>query len=286
MPELPEVETIREDLSKLVIGKKIVDIEVRAKKIVQPHNFSQILQGKKIIKIERRAKLLIFKISSGVILLVHLKMTGQLVYRAKNGVIGAIGGHPILQNLQELPNKFSHVIFTLADQSHLFFNDVRKFGYLKIVDEEALEKVKKAYGIEPFTKDFTLKNFTAVILSRPKMKIKQLLLDQKLIAGLGNIYSDEACFYAGIQPQRPAGTLQKLEIKNLFLAIIKVLKKSLKYRGTSSETYVDAYGRQGGFVPHLMVYGRVGEKCKKCSTKLVKLKIGGRTSIHCPHCQK
>ncbi|MCX6778642.1 MAG: hypothetical protein NTU97_00210 [Candidatus Magasanikbacteria bacterium] len=111
-------------------------------------------------------------------------------------------------------------------------------------------------------------------------------MDQKLISGLGNIYSDESCFYAGIKPQRPAGTLKKPEIKKLFTAILKVLTKSLKYRGTSSETYVDAYGREGGFVPHLMVYGRLGEDCRKCGSKLIKLKIGGRTSIHCPHCQK
>lgn len=286
MPELPEVETIRRDLEKMIKGKKITQVQVLAKKIVQPNDFSKIVKGKKIITVARRAKLLMFELSDNWQMLVHLKMTGQLIYRLKSGGVAAVGGHPIALGLQVLPNKFTRVIFILNDKSSLFFNDIRKFGYLKVVKNLEAEKIKTQYGIEPLTRDFTLKKFSEVLTKRPKMKIKQFLLAQELVAGLGNIYSDEACFYAGLQPTRLVGSLRAEEIKKLFFAITKVLKKSLKYRGTSSENYVDASGRAGGFVPYLMVYGRAGEKCKKCGANLIKIKLGGRTSVYCPRCQK
>ncbi len=286
MPELPEVETIRHDLEKMIEGKKIAQVEVLTKSIVEPNNFSKIVVGKKIITVSRRAKLLMLKLSDNWQLLIHLKMTGQLIYRLGRGEVAAVGGHPIALSLQVLPNKFTRVVFTLNDQSKLFFNDIRKFGYLKAVRNSVAEKIKIQYGIEPLTKEFTLKNFSKVLTRRPKMKVKQFLLAQELIAGLGNIYSDEACFYAGVKPTRTTSSLHPVEIKKLFSAISQVLKKSLKYRGTSSENYVDASGRSGGFVPHLMVYGRAGEKCKKCDKNLIKIKLGGRTSVYCPHCQK
>lgn len=286
MPELPEVETIRRDLSKLVVGKKFVQIEARAAKMVQPRDFAKKLNGLKIGKIERRAKLLIFELSNGQKLLIHLKMTGQLIYRDSDGAVKAVGGHPIKQDLLVLPNKFSHVIFTFNDDSHLFFNDVRKFGYLKLVDSAALEKVNQGYGLEPLSKYFSLENFKKILAQRPKMKTKQLLMDQGLIAGLGNIYADEVCFYAGVRPIRKVGELSSDEVKKIWQAIPKILQKSIDKRGTSADTYVDAWGREGGFIPYLMVYGRGGEKCKKCWTKIVKIKLGGRGTHYCPRCQK
>lgn len=286
MPELPEVETIRRDLSKLVVGKKFVQIGARAAKMVQPSDFAKKLIGLKIEKIERRAKLLIFELSDDKYLLIHLKMTGQLIYRDSDGEVRAAGGHPIKQNLQVLPNKFSHVIFTFNDGSHLFFNDVRKFGYLKLVDSAALEKVNREYGLEPLSKDFSLENFKKILAQRPKMKIKQLLMEQGLIAGIGNIYADEVCFYAGVRPIRKTGELPSDAVKKIWQAIPKILQKSIDKRGTSADTYVDAWGREGGFIPYLMVYGRGEEKCKKCGMKIMKIRIGGRGTHYCPRCQK
>lgn len=286
MPELPEVETIRKDLSNLILNKKIVQVDVRVLKMVEPKNFAKKLEGLKIKKINRRGKLLIFELSDKSYLLIHLKMTGQLVYRNKDGKVGAVGGHPIKEDLQILPNKFTHVIFTFANKSHLFYNDVRKFGYLKIVEQKELNKISEKYGVEPFTSSFILENFTQVLKKKSKLKIKQLLLDQSLVSGLGNIYTDEACYYAGIRPMRAAGSLSKDEIKKLFKAIIKVLEIALEKRGTSTENYVDAYGRTGNMVPYLKVYGRSKEECKKCGTKLETLRISGRTSNYCPNCQK
>ncbi len=286
MPELPEVETIRRDLSELVIGKRFAKIEVRAAKMVQPRDLSKKILGLKIKKIFRRAKLLIFELSSGQKLLIHLKMTGQLIYRDSIGVIKAVGGHPIKHDLQTLPNKFSRVVFIFSDRSYLFFNDVRKFGYLKLVDSTFFEKVCQEYGVEPLSEDFSLKNFEKILVRRPKMKIKQLLMEQGLIAGLGNIYADEVCFQAGVRPMRKAGELSLMEIKKIWQAIPVILKKSIDKRGTSADTYVDAWGRAGGFKPYLMVYGRDGEKCKKCGTKILKIRLGGRGTHYCPRCQR
>jgi len=286
MPELPEVETIRKDLADLILNKKIIKVDVDIPKNVEPKNFAKKLEGIKIKKIKRRAKLLIFELSDKSFLLIHLKMTGQLVYRNKDGEVDAVGGHPIKDDLKKLPNKFSHVIFTFADKSNLFYNDVRKFGYLKIVGKDKLIQLSNKYGIEPKTADFTLKNFSEVLKKKNKLKIKQLLLDQSLVAGLGNIYTDEACFMAGVRPMRTAGSLATKEIQKLYKAISKVLEVALKKRGTSSENYVDAYGRKGNMVPYLKVYGRAKDDCKKCGVKLETLRISGRTSNYCPNCQK
>ncbi|MBI5732240.1 MAG: bifunctional DNA-formamidopyrimidine glycosylase/DNA-(apurinic or apyrimidinic site) lyase [Candidatus Magasanikbacteria bacterium] len=287
MPELPEVETIRRDLSGLIIGKKISGVEVRVASMVSPRGFAKILAGRKIEKIERRAKLLIFSLSNGLKMLVHLKLTGQLVYRNKKGAArGAAGGHPLGADLKVLPNKFSHVIFNFSGGGRLFFNDMRKFGYLKIVKAAELERVEAEYGTEPLSKAFTLKKFRVLLARRLNLKIKQFLMEQNLLAGIGNIYSDEACFCAGVRPVRTAKSLTASETKKLRRCIIGVLKLALKKRGASAENYVDAYGRAGDFVPYLKVYGRAGEKCRRGGVDLLKLKIGGRTSVYCPRCQK
>lgn len=213
-------------------------------------------------------------------------MTGQLIYCKKSGKIGAVGGHSIVAGLKNLPNKFSRIIFTFFDGSHLFFNDLRKFGWLKIVDGGQLLAINKNYGIEPFTKDFTLKNFKKVLTKYPKRKIKQLLLDQNKIAGVGNIYADESCFCAKIKPTRAVGSLKEKEIKNLFSCISKIMKLSIKRGGTSMNNYVRADGQPGGFRPYLKVYGRGGQKCKICKSIIIKIKLNGRGTHYCPRCQK
>lgn len=286
MPELPEVETIRRDLSKEIIGKTIAEVKVLSPKQVSPKDIVKRLNGLKVERLLRRAKLIIFELSDGNFLVIHLKLTGQLIYHEKNGGIKAVGGHPIKQDLSTLPNKFTRAIFTFSDDSHLFFNDLRKFGYLKYTNKNELEQIKNEYGIEPLEKDFTLEKFKELLSRRPKMKIKQFLMEQSLIAGLGNIYADEICFSAGVRPQRLAGSLSGEEKKKMWRAIPKILEKSLEKRGTSADMYVDAYGRKGGYLSSLAVYGREGEPCKKCGAKIVRLTLAGRGAHYCPRCQK
>jgi formamidopyrimidine-DNA glycosylase len=198
----------------------------------------------------------------------------------------AVGGHPIRQDLQKLPNKFSHVIFEFSDGSHLFFNDTRKFGYLKLVDKIGLEEVKKEYGPEPLLNTFCVQVLINLLARRSKLKIKQLLMDQKLIAGIGNIYADESLFCAGIDPRRAAGKIKEHEIKKLHACIKKVLALAVEKRGTSADDYVDVFGRQGNMLPYLKVYGRGGELCRRCGQPIKKIKLNGRGTHFCGKCQR
>jgi len=286
MPELPEVETIRRDLDQKIRGKKIKDIITDNPKIFTP-NFSLIkkkIKNQVVQNLKRRGKLLIFKLKNGLYVLIHLKMTGQLVYADKKKLV--VGGHPIVGE-KSLPNKFTHATFFFSDGSVLYFNDVRKFGYIKLVDKDSLEKVLENFGMEPLSQKFTLNKFKKILAKHPKNKIKQLLMTQKDIAGLGNIYADESCFYAHIRPTRLVGTLKEEEIKKLYSSVKRVLKLSIKNRGTSFNTYVDGSGKKGNFVPLLKIYRREGEKCKRGDGGIVKkVRIGGRSAHYCPVCQK
>jgi len=285
VPELPEVETIRQDLRRKVLNKKITAVEILNKKTVYNIRrvFVGVLKGNKIIGIGRAGKLLIFKLKDKKFLLVHLKMTGQLIYE-KSGEITA-GGHSEEKTDLALPNKHTRVIITFADRSWLYFNDMRLFGYMKIADEKTKNKIVGNFGIEPFTKKFTYNNFTNIFKNR-KTSLKAILLNQNLIAGLGNIYADESCFQAGIRPDRKAVSLNSKEIKKLYQAIKIVLKKALENRGTTFNNYVDSDGRSGNFADKLKVYGRAGEACRKCQNKLKRIKLAGRSTVFCGKCQK
>jgi formamidopyrimidine-DNA glycosylase len=303
MPELPEVETIRRDLAKKIAGRKIISIEIRDKKLGEAKNFARFLAGKKIIFAGRVGKLLVFKISGGKFLLIHLKMTGQLVYQEGKKIIA--GGHEILINSLikkggsggarqgvlwekiggELPNKHTRMIIFFANGQKLFFNDARRFGYAKIAGEKELAEIRRGYGIEPLKADFTLANF-AKILAGKKISIKAALLDQKNISGIGNIYASEILFAAGVRPSRPAGSLKKEEVAGIFRSAEKVLKKAIKHRGTTFSDYVDAGGKKGNFSRFLKVYEREGEKCRVCGKAIKNVKLGGRSTYFCPKCQK
>ncbi len=294
MPELPEVETIKNDLKRAILNKRIVDVEVRKKNLIKSDfkEFVKILRGNTFKNISRIGKLIIFHLRNNKYLLIHLKMTGQLIYKPhlnpllskerKKRVIA--GGHEILGMDDKLPNKYSHVIINFSDKSTLYFNDMRQFGYLKIVDENELKAVKSRFGIEPLTKNYTLNNFRKIFNDR-KVNVKNLLLNQKLIAGIGNIYADEILFKVGIRPTRIAGQLKEDEIKKMFKAIEVILKEAIKYRGTTFSDYVDSRGKKGNFTKLLKVYGREGEKCKKCNGIIKKIKIGGRGTRYCSKCQ-
>lgn len=287
MPELPEVETIVRDLKKKILKKKIVKVEVKLKRIIKGSvsRFVSILKNNNIVDIRRRGKLLIFDLSTkDKHLIIHLKMTGQLIYKKGKKIIA--GGHEQKNTVDNVPNKYSHVRIHFKDKSTLFFNDLRQFGFLKIVNTKELNEYLVNYGIEPLSKEFTLKSFKEIVKNR-RGNIKAFLLNQKHIAGLGNIYVDESLFIAGIRPTRKLDKLKNTEKEKLFKAIKSILKKAIKARGTTFNSYVDADGNKGGFVKLLKVYGRDGKECKRCKGgEIEKIRIAGRGTRYCPKCQK
>jgi formamidopyrimidine-DNA glycosylase len=284
MPELPEVETIRQGLSKKVINKKITKVEVKKPNLVRNKqaSFKALLNNNNILNIDRIGKLLIFVLNNNSFLLIHLKMTGQLIYSSGKDLIA--GGHnfPPVDNL---PNKYSYIIFSFIDGSFLYFNDMRQFGYMEIVDENNLEKIKKKYGIEPGQKDFTLKNFRAIMKGRRGV-LKAFLLNQQFIAGIGNIYADEICFRTKIKPNRTVDSLSDSEIKKLYQASQYIIKKAIDKKGTTFSDYRDASNKKGGFKKYLKVYGRQNQKCLVCKkVNIKKIKLAGRGTHFCPNCQ-
>ncbi len=289
MPELPEVETIRRDLEKKITGEKIKNIEILAAKSIhnKSSDFTKVLVKNNFKHIERRGKLLMFaleKIEKYAYLLVHLKMTGQLICRNKKQLLA--GGHSQTGMNTIVPNKFTRVFFTFSDGSQLFFNDLRRFGYLKLVSHEEKEKiVTNNFGIEPLTPDYTLEAFEKLFKNR-QTNIKALLLNQKLISGIGNIYADEICFCAKILPTRKVSSLSILEIKKLFKCVEDVLRVAIANRGTTFNNYVDSDGHIGSHINFLNAYGRDGEKCKRCKSIILKMKHAGRGTHYCPKCQK
>lgn len=271
MPELPEVETIRRDLNRLIVGKKILDITTDSPKQVQPSltEVKKAIVGATIKKIERRAKLLQIFLSNGQILAVHLKLTGRLLVRKK--------GAP--------KDDWQHVAISLSGNKELRFADLRKFGWIKLVNSDQLSVISNELGIEPLTPDFTLEKFIQIIHSSTR-PIKLVLMDQQKIAGLGNIYANDALFLAKIDPRRPAKKVSEEEAKRLFKAIEKVLQAGIKYRGASDQYYLDALGRKGSYQDHFLTYGREGKKCFDCKGEIKRLKIGGRGTFFCSRCQK
>lgn len=288
MPELPEVETLKSELSRKLRNKKIKNIEVRAPKLAAPlsvKKFIKLTEGRKIKSVNRRGKIIDITLDKNLSLLIHLKMTGQLIYQPKLGKM-IVGGHPQKGGVDNLPNNYTRAIFYFTDKSVLYFNDLRKFGWIKLATREEKEGIFELLGHEPLNDNFSFESFDNLIQKYPNRKIKQLLLDQKLIAGLGNIYVDESCFSAGILPTRQVKDIKRNERKKLHKAIIDVLKLSIKMKGTSAKNYVRSDGTAGGFVPYLNVYGRKNHLCKKCKTPIEKIKLHGRGTHFCPKCQK
>lgn len=288
MPELPEVETLRRDLTRTILGKTIKSVTVNWPKMILPFSattFNLGLRGKKVLSIDRRAKVLVLSLSGKKFLIIHLKMTGQLIFRPRHGKL-VVGGHPQQDGTEHLPNKYTHVIINFRDGSTLFFNDLRKFGWIRLVNENQIGELSKSFGVEPLHRDFTFKKFESILKRYPSRKIKQLLTDQALIAGIGNIYADESCFYAKILPARRVDSLTKQEIKLLFYHIPKVLKFSISKKGTSFSDYVQLDGKQGRMVKWLLVYNKTGQPCTVCGTPIKKIKLNSRGTHFCPRCQK
>mgnify|MGYP001593240572 FL=1 len=275
MPELPEVETIKKDLFSKIFRKKIKRVEVLERAVVQNplKDFEDNLRGNFFTDINRVGKLLIFSLQSGgKVLFAHLGMTGQLVYVRADSALG----------------RFTRVAIYFAGGSALFFNDIRKFGYLKLVrEEEKGAVIAKSFGMDALSPYFTAGKLKEFFSRRKGSLLKAALLDQKLLAGIGNIYADEICFDAGILPSRKAGLLSFAEISRLYKSIKKILIKAVKNRGTSFRNYVDASGKSGNFLRHLKVYRREGRSCLKCKQSVIrKIILAGRGTRYCPSCQK
>jgi len=271
MPELPEVETIRRDLERLIVGRKVLGIETNSPKQVQPslEVVKKAIVGATIKKVQRRAKVLQLFFSNGAIIIVHLKLTGRLLVRNKS----------------DRPDDWQHITVSLDGGKELRFADARKFGWFRLLkNEKELQEILKEFGPEPFD-DLNLVLFKK-ILSTNRQPIKLVLMDQQKIAGVGNIYANEALFLAGIDPRRPANKINSTEAKKLYKSLEKVLKLGIQYRGASDQYYLDAHGQKGAYQEHFLVYGRQGQKCPNCSGLVKRITVGGRGTFYCPACQK
>lgn len=283
VPELPEVETIKIGLSKKIIGKTISDIEIKNPKSFQGE--AKEVVGSKVTDIERRAKLLRFKLSNNLNLLFHLKLTGQLIVIDHNKRFA--GGHPSHDWHAKLPNSNTRIIFDLSSNVKLYFNDLRKFGWCKVLNDKDVEEIyKNDYGLEPFDKNFTVEYLLNHAKKIPNRNAKQFLMDQKIASGMGNIYTDETLFEAKLSPTRKVKDITIFEWKKLIESMKIILNRGLKYGGTTDSDYVNAEGKSGGMQDYLKVYHRTGEECFGCKGMVKRMVIGGRGTHYCPECQK
>lgn len=279
MPELPEVETIREKLEVLLKDHKVNDVRVSYKNF---EGQADNLKGAKFIRVRRFGKVLSLDFDNGFSLVFHIKLTGQLIYKGPN-LKGAFS--PSKKVIGGVPGRHTHFVLVLNKGGFLYYNDYRKFGWIKVVQTKDLEKIKflKELGPEPF-KDLTFERFKNIV-SGASQKIKILLMDQKKIGGVGNIYANEALFKARIDPRRIASSLSLKEIKRLYNSILYVLEKGLKYKGASELAYVLPDGSEGSYQEHTMVYGKEGQKCPRCRGVIKKVMMGGRGTYFCSSCQ-
>ena len=287
MPELPEVETVRRGLHELIIGR-VVQAEAHDTPKGFPNtsaDVQQFLIGATIIDVRRRAKVLLIDLSTDYTLVIHLKMTGQIVFRGEE-VFGA--GHPNDSLIGELPDRSTRVTLDFSDGSKLFFNDQRKFGWMKlvptiaVVDMPFMQKV----GPEPLEDSFTAEAFAARFTRRPKTSIKAALLDQSVVAGVGNIYADESLWGAKIHPKRLVETITIDEFMRLYTELRAVMNTAIDKGGSTDKNYVNAEGRRGSYMDFARVFRREGQTCPRCGTEIIKFKAAGRGTHVCPVCQQ
>jgi formamidopyrimidine-DNA glycosylase len=298
MPELPEVETIASDLRPLIVGRTIASVDLRFPSIVrhpEPEVFARDLAGQTVVALDRRGKYMLFRLSggaspsagyagtsppggeaslaaaAGIVLVIHLGMTGQLLHKLPEDPMRA----------------HTHVVLGLDNGTHLRYSDPRRFGRLLLGSEEELVAARKLprLGPEPLDPAFTARDLHRRLSGR-RAPLKMLLLDQSIIAGVGNIYADEACYRARIRPDRPAGRLSRDRAKRLHRALRESLLMGIANRGSSVDDYVDLYGAKGTQQEELQVYGRGGQPCLNCGRPLTLIRLGGRATVFCRSCQR
>lgn len=286
MPELPEVETVKTGLSRLLPGKKIVSVRSDWAKSFPgaKADVNKFLLAAKISGVRRRAKVLIIDLDTKYSLIIHLKMTGQLVYRSAKAVFGA--GHPSKSLIGKLPDNSTRVIFDLGD-AKLYFNDQRKFGWVKLVPTIEIDSIDffKKLGPEPLAADFTGDKFVKRLRKRPNSRIKPALIDQSVVAGVGNIYADESLWGAKIHPETRVKDVSDEQLELLFNELRYVLKLAIKKGGSSDKNYVDAEGKAGKYLDFARVFRKNRQPCPRCGTEIIKTRVSGRGTHLCPLCQ-
>jgi formamidopyrimidine-DNA glycosylase len=288
MPELPEVETVRRGLQKLIVGKNIKTVS--SDTVRSFPNFGtevdNFLIDATVVGVRRRAKVLLIDLSTEYTLVIHLKMTGQLVFIDDVSRFGA--GHPNDSLVNNLPDKSTRVTFEFTDNSHLYFNDQRKFGWVKLMPTIEVPNIDfmKKVGPEPLEDNFTVDEFTTRFKRRARTNIKAALLDQSVIAGIGNIYADEALWGAKIHPRRLVLSISDYEFEKLYDEVRAVMNLSIEKGGSTNRNYVDAEGKKGSYMDFARVFRREGLACRRCGDTIIKLKVAGRGTHICPNCQQ
>jgi len=288
MPELPEVETVRAGLQRLLPGKIVTSAESDWAKSF-PNADSDVrafLAGAEIAEVRRRAKVLLIELSTKYTLVIHLKMTGQLVFRGDHERFGA--GHPNASLIGDLPDKSTRVTLTFADGSRLFFNDQRKFGWVRLLPTAEVPQIDffQKVGPEPLEAEFTWQVMKERLLRRKNTNTKAALLDQSVIAGVGNIYADESLWGAKVHPTTLVRNLTDHNFQDLHKALVDVLRLSISKGGSTDQHYVDAEGKPGKYLTFANVFRREGLPCPRCGTIIEKSKVAGRGTHVCPTCQK
>ncbi len=288
MPELPEVETVRRGLDNLIVGKTVKSVDFDWPKGF-PNSVAdveQFLLGSKITSVSRRAKVLLIELNTDYSLVVHLKMTGQLVFRGEQ-VFGA--GHPSGSLVGELPDKSTRVTIAFTDGSHLYFNDQRKFGWMRLLPTIEVPNIDfmKKVGPEPLSDDFTAEVFISRVQKRAGSTIKAAILDQTVLAGIGNIYADEGLWGAKIHPAQRVRDVPVARLKTLHKELRYVLELSIEKGGSTDKNYVDAEGKRGSYLQFARVFRREGQPCPRHpGQNIIKTRVAGRGTHLCPNCQK
>lgn len=288
MPELPEVETVRIGLFGLLPGRRITAVHFDWPKGFPnaQTDIDTFLVGARVTDVRRRAKVLLIDLDTTYTLVIHLKMTGQLVFRSDAQRFGA--GHPNESLVGDLPDKSTRVTLTFHDGSTLFFNDQRKFGWMRLLPTPEIEHLDffQKVGPEPLAADFSAQDFADRLQRRRKSGIKAVLLDQTVVAGIGNIYADESLWGAKIHPETRVQDVSAASIKALYQALRDVLQLSIEKGGSTDRNYVDAEGKRGSYLTFANVFRREGKPCPRCHTTIIKTRVAGRGTHTCPHCQQ
>ncbi len=288
MPELPEVETVRVGLTRLISGLTIESVDNDWPKSFPnaPEDVKHFMIGAEVTAVRRRAKVLLIELSSEYTLVIHLKMTGQLVFRGRES-FGA--GHPSSSLVGRLPDKSTRVEISFSDGSKLFFNDQRKFGWMRLIPTPEVPNINfmKKVGPEPLESSFTDKVFVERLMRRKNSLIKAALLDQSVLAGVGNIYADESLWGAKIHPASRVSAVPVSKLKNLYTELIYVLKLSIEKGGSTDRNYVNAEGKKGSYIDFARVFRKEGMPCPRHPDQsIVKTRVAGRGTHLCPKCQK